>query len=98
MSDEVVEIHMASRTYARDGTTAFVEARVMMATSDRNFCAAVYDEKSGPATNSPEVFISYMTVQLVSRHRSLKHKIDWNFQFPTPSCAEGNIGLVKFEI
>ena len=53
MSDEVVVIHMASRTYARDGTTAFVEARAMMATSDRNFCAAVYDEKSRPATNSP---------------------------------------------
>ena len=33
MSDEVAIIHMAGRTYARDGAIAFVEARAIMAPS-----------------------------------------------------------------
>ena len=33
MSGEVIVIHMAGRTYARDGTTGFVEVRAMIAPS-----------------------------------------------------------------
>ena len=43
MSDEVVVIHMAGRAYARDGATAFVEVRSMIAPS----CGGTEDANIG---------------------------------------------------